>query len=425
MDMQVSSETSECPVRKELSAEFVEVPSAFVLDCYPTLKEIQTMRCHMTINQRFLHIVLALSIILSLAVSNSALPSKHPRRFKHTPARIVFDRADVQLGPNQTVEVKAQVLDAHGKQIPNARIVWKLPPEAQNSIVIRPVDKAGTDVLINATDGVTRTGSVKIQAESGAASAELNLILQNPVPGEIVFPDANSIDLLPEGKETVRAYVMDTHGNSIRGAEVKWRLADPNLEAFVYIGRATNGEDANSVELLWRPGKAEIDTPDAVQVIATADSALGVFTVHYKPASTPTYKVSFDDDKKELRVGPGDSDSVKVTVRGDKEAIVDVKPAVEIASETGKKFITATVGSDKKTITIVGLYGDDPKSAPTSIYTSLVVRAGGGVATIPVIYQRDAASIDWTIVPPNIVGDNYGRTVRNDYYCIEVTIQNN
>ena len=131
-----------------------------------------------------------------------------------------------------------------------------------------------------------------------------------------------------------------------------------------------------------------------MQVIATADSALGVFTVHYKPASTPTYKVSFDDDKKEMRVGPGDSDSVKVTVKGDKEAVVDIKPSAEIADETGKQYITVTVGSDKKTITIVGLYGDDPKSAPTSIYTSLVVRAGGGVATIPVIYQRDAASIE-------------------------------
>jgi len=219
---------------------------------------------------------------------------------------------------------------------------------------------------------------------------------------------------------------MDGQGNRIRGAKVDWRVADPNLEAFVYIGRVTNGDDANSVELLWRPGKAEIDTPDAVQVIANVDSALGVLTVNYKPASTPTYKVSFDDkDKKEMRVGPGDSDSVKVTVKGNKEAVVDIKPSAEIADETGKQYTTVTVGSDKKTITIVGLWGDDPSKAPTSIYTSLVVRAGNGVATIPVVYKRDAASIDWTIVPPRIVGDNYGRTIMKDYYCIEVTIQNN
>ena len=44
---------------------------------------------------------------------------------------------------------------------------------------------------------------------------------------------------------------------------------------------------------------------------------------------------------------------------------------------------------------------------------------------VPLIYLRDLANIDWTILPSNIVGDNYGRTIKQDYYCIEVTIQNN
>jgi len=155
----------------------------------------------MPINQRFLHCVLTLSIVFSLAITNYAFPSKRSRPVKRTPVRIVLDKSELQLGPNQTVEVKAKVLDAHDKQIPNARIAWKVIEGAENSVVIQPVNKTQTDVLIKRTGGVSRGVATKIQADSGAATTAVTLNLQNPAPSEIFFPDGNSINLLPEGKK--------------------------------------------------------------------------------------------------------------------------------------------------------------------------------------------------------------------------------
>ena len=115
-----------------------------------------------------------------------------------------------------------------------------------------------------------------------------------------------------------------------------------------------------------------------------------------------------------------------VTVRGDDERLLkDVELDAEIADPNAKKYLLVT--TSKQTVTVIALAGDEKASPPPLLRTALVIKAKGKstMLTVPIIYQREPASIDWTILPPNIVGDNYGRTIRNDFYCIEVTIQNN
>jgi hypothetical protein len=388
--------------------------------------ESRHMRCAMSPYQRLLQGVLTLLAIFSLAFPNLALSYQRMATTNRIPLRIVLDRSDIKIGPGETVNVRARVLDRFDNPIPQAQITWTIPRSQRDILHLKRLDAIGSTVVISRNTTEAATANVKIRAESAGATISLDVNLQGLQPVEVIFPDGNPIDLPAGGKKIVRAYALDARGNRVRNAEISWRLANPNFEAFVYLGRATNSPDLNSVELLWRPGTAEVPAPEEVQVIATAGETLGLLTVKYKSSAAENYTISFDNkNKKELRIGPGDSDAVQVTVRGDKEKIVDVKPTAEIADENSRKFIRVVVGPDKKTITVFGLYGDDAKLTPDSIYTALVVHAAGAAITIPLIYQRDSAVVVWDILPPKIVGDNYGRTIKNDYYCIEVAIQNN
>lgn len=380
----------------------------------------------MTAYQRFLQGLFTVLAIVSLTVPALALP-KHPTpTTKRNPVRIVFDNSEINIGPGETINVRAKVLDRFDNPIPEAGISWAIPRSHNGFILLKRLDPTGSSVGISRLNTNTTTATIQIRAESARAASSLNVNLQSQQAAEVVFPDGNTIDLPAGGKKLVRAYALDASGNRVRNAEVSWRLANPNFEAFVYLGRATNSSDLNSVEILWRPGTPEFPAPEEVQVIATAGEALGLLTVKYKASTAENYTITFDSkDKKDLRIAPGDSDAVKITVRGDKERIVDVKPTAEVADENARKFIRVVVAPDKKTITVFGLYGDDAKLTPDYISTALLVRAAGTAVTIPIFYQRDSAIVVWDILPPRIVGDNYGRTIMNDYYCIEVAIQNN
>ena len=95
------------------------------------------------------------------------------------------------------------------------------------------------------------------------------------------------------------------------------------------------------------------------------------------------------------------------------------------ADVNARKFLLVT--TDKQTVTVIALEGDEQNPTPPTLRTALVITAKGKSkkTVVPLTYLRDLANIDWTILPSNIVGDNYGRTIRKDYYCVEVTIQNN
>lgn len=245
---------------------------------------------------------------------------------------------------------------------------------------------------------------------------------QEPTAAQILFPGGKRVELPINGRETIRAYVHDKEGNRLRTAEIKWAPADPDHNAFVFVAPNVNKDGLNSVDVSWLPGKPEIKTPSEIKLVARSGEAAEIVIINYKPAKLEKVVVSLEP--KQIFIGPGQSATVEVTARGEDQRVIKIEESeASIGDELARKYITAF--ADKKTITIVGMYGD-PKSPPDTLVRSvLVVKVAGGLATIPVIYQRDPAVVDWDIIPPNIVGDNYGRTIKNDFYCIEVTIQNN
>lgn len=246
---------------------------------------------------------------------------------------------------------------------------------------------------------------------------------QDSAAAEIVFPSGNVIALPVRGLATVKAYVLDEHHNRIDAAQVDWQLADPDNEAFVFVGNNVNKDGVNSVNLTWLGGRADLKFPTEIKLVARSGSkARGIVTIKYEAPAPETVKLS--TEAKTIMVEPGDSVTVEVTATGDDNRLLkDLEITGEIADATASKYLLVT--TNKQTVNVIGVAGDG--KAPPFLRTALVVKAKGKTAmiTVPVTYLRQAVSIVWSVLPAGIVGDNYGRTIRNDYYCIEVTIQNN
>jgi hypothetical protein len=93
----------------------------------------------------------------------------------------------------------------------------------------------------------------------------------------------------------------------------------------------------------------------------------------------------------------------------------------EITDES-KPYLEVGKANDKGEITVTAL-GGNPNSQPPRVIV-VTVKSGSSVATLPITYGRGKLETSWDVLPPNIVGDNFGHTIKNDYYCIEVAVRN-
>jgi hypothetical protein len=377
----------------------------------------------MTVAKIFDARLLVWAAILLLILSSSAIAGKRPNRPRRAPARIAFDKSDPQLGPNQSLEIRTTVMDAQGRGLPTARVMWKVVQGPATLVELRMPN--ATDVLIISATRIPEDSVITLRAEAGRASAELVVKLHNPEPSEIVFPDGNKIELPVQGHKTIKAYVLDSRGNRINDAEITWSLADPDHESFVLVGQNVNKDGVNSVQISWLGGKADLKTPSEVKVIArSGKEAHGVVRIDYKAPKPEITKLSAEP--KTIAIRPGETQNVQITLRGEDERILKVEPSdikAEIVDESARSFIKVAV-QDGKTIALLGGYGDPKSPPPDVLNTALLVRVGSGLSSIPITYRRNAATVTWDILPQKIVGANYGRGIMSNYYCIEVTIHN-
>jgi hypothetical protein len=363
-------------------------------------------------------LVLAFFTQMAERVVARGKPSRQP-----VAAKIVLDQAEVKLAANQSVEIKAAVFDAAGKEISNAKVTWEVLGDSK-AIVLRPLNDAQTDVLIisRATDS---DSVVSVRAGIKTLFADVSVRLQDSTPAQILFLDPNRIELPIHGRATVKAYVLNARGNRIPNAEINWELSDSDHEAFVHLGPNLNKDGVNSVEISWLSGRPGLKTPSEVKLVArSGEKARAIKTIQYQTTAPEVAKITLD--AKQIMLQPGDTATINVTVRSEDDKLLkDVELEAEIPDVNARKFLLVT--TDKQTVTVMAIEGDDQNPTPPLLRTALVINTKGKSkkTAIPLTYLRDLANIDWTILPSNIVGDNYGRTIRKDYYCIEVTIQNN
>lgn len=370
--------------------------------------------------------VLALIILHCFVLTASAAPRSRPRPVKRQVEKIVFTPADPILRPGKSIVLKATPMDANDNPIKSAKVEWVLPKEAEELVSLsKPINGAdpNTVVLVGLTpaSGPPAATSVKIQATSGSASAELVLRYASD-PTEITFAH-DAIDVVPGTKQTIVASVRDAAGNEIHGLNVSWKLADKKFEDLVFLGPPVNNAKTNSIDVVWL-AEAGQNSVKQVPLIARVGQASGVATINYKPKEKSGSKLVFldgNEETSEVSVTPREKKKIKAVVRSkDGTTLTDAKIECDL-SEGDRTFISLNTKT-KGEVTFEGLGGDLDTIKHTIV---LPCRTDNADAVVVVRYEAGIVETEWAILPPKIVGDNYGRAITSNYYCIEVTINNN
>jgi len=363
----------------------------------------------------------ALVLVHCFVLTTLAAPRSRPRAAGSRVARIVFEPNDPVVRPGKSTVVKASVVDQKNNPIKGAKIAWTVPKEAEGLFsVSKPLDGAADTIVIVGLSGGSTATDVKVSASSGRISGDLVLrYVTEPVDVDFVH---DSIDLAPGTKQTIVAKVSDATGNLIHGLDVSWKLADKKFEDLVFLGSPTNTDTINSIDVVWL-GKTG-QKPTEIPIIASVGPASGVATINYQPeAKGNGLELVFSEADKDINavtISPTEAKKIKVRVTGDNGAVL---PKAEInceLSDDDRDFVTISTKT-KGEISLTGL-GGDMDSTPRTIL--LPCSADGTHAVLAVQYEPGTFDIDWTVLPSSVTGDNYGRTLRMDYYCIDVTIHN-
>lgn len=400
---------------------------------------------HGLITRRSVSLSLLVCLFLCFTVNDSASVVVGEQISLRPPSRIVFDNIRPSVESDRSISVSAKVLDDYGYEVPEARVTWSIVEDWRHLVTINTAYSDSHTVTITGhKDAETREAFVTLRATTGSVSSSLIVRYTNQnqagafnhyavqpgsEPADIELMDENNkpieqIDLPVGSKQVVYARVYDKSGNRISGEQVRWKLAKTEYAKYVLFGQQVNNYATNSLELAWGAGDPTVKIPSEVHIMVTCRGASNVLTVNYKQIARQKIKITAD--KTQVEVLPGEQSTFTIKVTGDKGADItgDVNiDTPELLDETAKNLIVVTGPDDDHKISLFGRNGTG--DTPPLLESALLVRVGSASFTIPVNYRRDPVSAIWEVLPPRIVGDNYGRTIKMDYYCIEVEINNN
>jgi hypothetical protein len=246
----------------------------------------------------------------------------------------------------------------------------------------------------------------------------------------ITFSDPSPL-IEPGKKITVQAFVKDQSGVQIANVRVEWRIADDKLKDYVGLGEPLNLPTKNEMTFYGLSADAKPGTPkpEVVPVIVKSGDIENVLMLRYQAKADPPNKVVFDEKPNvPTVVAPGGKTILSVKVIDPSgNRIPGAKVEWKIPDEMKEFVELGTPVNDKEnnTIPIVGLFSSKT-AKPFSI--PVIATSGGTSILINVRYQavlEPQVDVTWDVLPQGIVGDNFGRTIRKDYYCIEVAIGNN
>jgi hypothetical protein len=196
---------------------------------------------------------------------------------------------------------------------------------------------------------------------------------------------------------------------------------------FIDIGVPSVSGNRSTVAVGAFFGDEKLVPPSTVPIIARTANGFGVVLVNYKLAG-PTLNTIKPKSDKELSVAPGNDLALEVQVFDEKDKELAAPQVEWQALGTGGKFVRLTPDpADSRKVTVTGLFGPpNQRTIPYSI--SIVAKSGTASHVFDVSYQgavEPVVDVQWDVVPQEIVGDNFGRTIKKHYYCLEVVIGNN
>jgi hypothetical protein len=254
-------------------------------------------------------------------------------------------------------------------------------------------------------------------------------------PTKLTF-DNTDPSVEPGQKVTVKAFVQDNQGTQLPNVEIKWSIIDKKLEEYVSLGAPINDPTNNEITIygLFGDPKSKTPKPDTVPVVARYQTVNGIIenilVVHYKSKTEPKLKITLDvkGSTSPLAVAPGATATLKVNVTDENNASITKPKVVWTIPEADKDFVSLSAPDPDKPdqATIIGLFS---KKTPKPTEVSVTASMGGALPTVFEVRYLAAlepqVDVSWAVVPPSIVADNFGRRIRQEFFCIDVTIGNN
>ncbi|MGI8839163.1 MAG: hypothetical protein ACR2H4_21365 [Pyrinomonadaceae bacterium] len=265
-----------------------------------------------------------------------------------------------------------------------------------------------------------------ISSTSGAAFGQR--VRQKPQAASISF-DNSDPKLTPKQTVRVKATVLDQYGHVMPDAKVIWENVDqPKGSPLSFSGSL---ESANTLVITANEGNDTVAERITTRVTAVSGDASHDLTVVYESTPKPVpAKITLTPEKVDLD-SDGETTINAALADADDKALHGNKVTWALAKPELSEFVSlGTVVNDKTTnsITLIGRVSKKKTKAPDVI--TLLATAGNAVGVVTINYKAppDTGSkgiiTSWSVVPPRIVGDNFGRTIMHDYYCVEVAIDN-
>ncbi len=174
-------------------------------------------------------------------------------------ARIAVSPESVDLSPNSSEDLDAEVFDANGHEIPDAAVTW-----SSDDTGVATVDGSGR---VTAVGG----GSTRVRAVSGTVESSA-VVTVTPTGYRIrVSPDSAAFTALADTVRLV-AESIDENGDATGEVDAKWSSSDEEVATVDSTGLVT-AVDNGSAEITAKAGSA---TASAVIVVSQEPDALWV-----------------------------------------------------------------------------------------------------------------------------------------------------
>ena len=254
-------------------------------------------------------------------------------------------------------------------------------------------------------------------------------------PRPRVVPRATSIKfdvpepvLSPKKKIKVKAIVLDQTGRAMPEAKVTWEDIPQDEDSPLSFSRSLDDSEGNTLVITAGAGNPAIHEKITTRILAISDEASRDLVVTYESTpKPPPAKISFTPATVTL---PFDGEqTITATVSdADDKAIKGTKLTWEVVKPELREFVKiGTVVNDDKTNSVT-ILGHAPKGKKAPDVITLVAKVGdtplGFVAVNYTAPPNEVILTSWSVLPRGIVGDNFGRTIRDDYYCIQIAIDN-
>ncbi len=229
----------------------------------------------------------------------------------------------------------------------------------------------------------------------------------------------------PKQKVKVKATVLDQNGRAMPSERVSWQSISETADSPLAFSRSLDDAEANTLIITAGAGNPAIKEKITTLVAATCGEVSRDLVVTYEntPTAAPA-KITFDPAKVDLT--PDGELTVTATLLDSDDKPIhgsNVKWALA-RPELGEFVRLGAVVNDDKTNSITLLGRRSMKQAPDVI--TLIATAGGTVAVFTINYAGIKRKVEpnWTVMTPGICGNLFGRTIRNEFYCVEVAIDN-